>query len=290
MPYSGDIKKIEIKKLYHNVDISFDLTKDCTILIGENGIGKTSALKILQHILEGNFLLIARFIFESIWITDGDRTYKYKKEFFEIPIDVLLNKFMKLCTSIPSNEDCDDLIKQFELLLIDLEEHGLLGELLYCIVNKHYSSIIRSIVEIYIDKPAFLFDISIEIDKDLECYLDSAMYQSEYTNRLKARKYFYWKQKAIYGDMVNNVQFSEEEFDLVRIRKFQQSFFQHNYAIQDQDKGGHPIYFDFSFQEICQDVMSYLTYKFQSTGLLDINSVIQLLYYGNNDTSHLTGQ
>ncbi len=46
-------------------------------------------------------------------------------------------------------------------------------------------------------------------------------------------------------------------------------------------------YFGFFLDEICQDVMSYLTYKYQSTGLLDINSAIQLVYYESIDISKL---
>ena len=287
MPYSGEIQKVEIKRLYHNIDVSFDLTKDCTILIGENGIGKTTALRILQHLLEGKFIYIARYIFDSIWVTDGDRTYKYKKEFFEIPIEMLLNKYMGLFMSTMGEDDVDEIKKQFEFLLVDLEKQGLLGELLYCLVEKHYSFIIRNIVESYIDNPESLFNLSIELDKDRECYLDSAIYKSEYNKKIKERKRFYWNQKAIYGDMVNNVKFSEDGFDLGSIREFRQSFFQRNNDTNDRGEVSHMPYFGFSLDEICQDVMSYLTYKYQSTGLLDINSAIQLVYYESIDISKL---
>ncbi len=238
MLYSGEIQRVEIKKLYHNIDVSFDLTKDCTILIGENGIGKTTALRILQHLLEGKFIYIARYIFESIWVTDGDRTYKYKKEFFEIPVEMLLNKFIGLFMSTMGEDDVDEIKKQFEFLLVYLEKQGLLGELLYCLVEKHYSFIIRNIVESYIDNPESLFNLSIELDKDRECYLDSAIYKSEYNKKIKERKRFYWNQKAIYGDMVNNVKFSEDGFDLGSIREFRQSFFQRN---NDTNDGGELV-------------------------------------------------
>ncbi len=65
MQHVDEIQRIEIKKLYNTIDVSFDLTRDCTILIGENGIGKTTALKILQYLLEGNFVLLASITFDN---------------------------------------------------------------------------------------------------------------------------------------------------------------------------------------------------------------------------------
>ena len=49
---SCEIMGIRINGLFGKTNISFDLSKDCTILIGENGIGKTTALKMLENILD----------------------------------------------------------------------------------------------------------------------------------------------------------------------------------------------------------------------------------------------
>ena len=51
----GELYQVKINGLWGKSNITFDLYKDSNILIGENGIGKTTALKILESILKVSF-------------------------------------------------------------------------------------------------------------------------------------------------------------------------------------------------------------------------------------------
>jgi len=52
--------------LFNQYNIQFDLSKRCNVFIGENGIGKTTILKMLDLLFEGNFAGLIRYPFEKI--------------------------------------------------------------------------------------------------------------------------------------------------------------------------------------------------------------------------------
>lgn len=69
---SGIIERIVIIGLYGRKNIEVELTDNALILVGENGSGKTTFLRILFHFLAGRWLALIQFKFESIIITiDG---------------------------------------------------------------------------------------------------------------------------------------------------------------------------------------------------------------------------
>ena len=48
------IETFTIKKLFRKHDITIKLDEKCVILLGANGVGKSTALKILYYFLSGN--------------------------------------------------------------------------------------------------------------------------------------------------------------------------------------------------------------------------------------------
>lgn len=52
------LKKFTVKNLYHAHDLSIDTTKKCCIVVGQNGVGKTTVLKMLNWFAKGDVLKI----------------------------------------------------------------------------------------------------------------------------------------------------------------------------------------------------------------------------------------
>lgn len=63
---------ISIKKLFGKKDITVDLSKKMNIIIGENGSGKSTILKIIYYFSKRDFISLSKILFDSITIeNDG---------------------------------------------------------------------------------------------------------------------------------------------------------------------------------------------------------------------------
>lgn len=66
------IERIEVVGLHGNKDIQAYIQDNTLILVGENGSGKTTFLRILFHFLSGRWLPLSRFSFHTVSVTvDG---------------------------------------------------------------------------------------------------------------------------------------------------------------------------------------------------------------------------
>jgi energy-coupling factor transporter ATP-binding protein EcfA2 len=83
------ISRVTIKGLHGKKDIDAIIDDDTLILVGENGSGKTTFLRLLYHFLSGKWLSLIQYRFDSIEMTISGMTY-------EIARDQLSRGFEKL--------------------------------------------------------------------------------------------------------------------------------------------------------------------------------------------------
>ena len=86
------IEKFKINNLFNYINFEYNFKQKDTIFVGENGIGKTTILSILYHVLSTNISELLKYEFESIEIKyedmegiiinydDLDEFDKFKKE------------------------------------------------------------------------------------------------------------------------------------------------------------------------------------------------------------------
>ena len=103
-------KYIKINKLFGKYDNEIDLSNRAIIFIGENGVGKTTIMKILKSLMNYDFLELIKFDFESIdfEVTDiNGKTMQYKLKYEEL---------------VPTNEDIKSYIERTDRFINELRE------------------------------------------------------------------------------------------------------------------------------------------------------------------------
>lgn len=75
-----NIKSIQINNLFHTFNHNILLNKDIKIIMGENGVGKTVSLKLIDAIFNKNYEFLAETDFQSIAINFGREKWKITKE------------------------------------------------------------------------------------------------------------------------------------------------------------------------------------------------------------------
>src|SRR5690554_6113187 len=71
---------ITIEKLFGDHDIKIDLDQKLSIMIGENGIGKSTVLKIIQLVNQLDFISLARYNFKRITLVTESNSVAIKRE------------------------------------------------------------------------------------------------------------------------------------------------------------------------------------------------------------------
>lgn len=80
-----------IRRLFGTHNLEIDLSKRCAILIGENGVGKTTALKMLRCLATGDYVQLTRYPFESVIINNDNDFVKIDYEELFPDCDMLRN-------------------------------------------------------------------------------------------------------------------------------------------------------------------------------------------------------
>lgn len=74
----NQVTRLEIKNLHGYKTIDLRIVDNTLILVGENGVGKTTVLYILYYLLSGQWRSIAKYTFEEIALTIGGKRHLIK--------------------------------------------------------------------------------------------------------------------------------------------------------------------------------------------------------------------
>ncbi|MCJ8155745.1 ATP-binding protein [Chryseobacterium sp. SSA4.19] len=86
----SNLKSFTIKGLFGNRNISIPFKEDVKILIGENGLGKTTALNMLYYTLTSKFFKLKDFDFKTLELsfTDGQKITIDKEKLLKSDEDI----------------------------------------------------------------------------------------------------------------------------------------------------------------------------------------------------------
>lgn len=144
----GELYQVKINGLWGKTDIVFDLYEECNVLIGENGIGKTTALKILESVLDLNFIRMAKYRFDSIeFVFDTEEEIKFDYADFIIPPQMIEDAFYRVYKK--RNQEQKLLRLKFKKMLEYLFETKFIGNVLNSIYEEKYASEVVDIVSKY---------------------------------------------------------------------------------------------------------------------------------------------
>ncbi len=136
--------KVKINKLFGKYNTEIDLNKKCTILIGENGIGKSTTLKIVDAIIGMRYDELLKYYFESFEVNN---------------IIVLYSELIPTKSDIYNYLESDDFYNDTEgifdecgytkdeyLNVYGLSNHEAWDDLCNRITNEEYEELVRSAI------------------------------------------------------------------------------------------------------------------------------------------------
>ena len=134
----SNLKSFTIKGLFGDRNISIPFKEDVKILIGENGLGKTTALNMLYYTLTSKFFKLKDFDFKSLELafTDGQKITIDKEKLLKSDEDIEMNIPTSLLNNLSRSLDTADIIEISNMLASDMHPHMILER----IEMKRYSS------------------------------------------------------------------------------------------------------------------------------------------------------
>lgn len=88
------IVKVKINKIFGKYNYEIDFNKKINILIGENGIGKSTIIKIVNCILNYNYIGLIKYYFDSIEIIDENENITINYNDLAISNNYLVKKYV----------------------------------------------------------------------------------------------------------------------------------------------------------------------------------------------------
>ncbi len=129
------ILKVYIEGINHKSNVTFDLTQPETILIGENGTGKSTALLILYSLFQGRMTQVGSYVFERIIIRDEKNSYEFFYSDFHMLPDDLTTIFKERILINENASYAEYMERQFRELCSDLQQRDLYGQFLMNLID-----------------------------------------------------------------------------------------------------------------------------------------------------------
>lgn len=89
------ITQFQIQKLHGYKDINVQIKDNTLIIVGENGSGKTTVLRLLYYFLSGQWRSIATYQFDQLILTINGKEYTIKSEQLRRKIKTLSNEMIR---------------------------------------------------------------------------------------------------------------------------------------------------------------------------------------------------
>ena len=122
--------KIRVNGIFDRYNNEVDVDKKCNILIGENGIGKSTTLKIVKAFLSGDFVELLKYYFNSIEVIDHNKNVKINyvdlfpkaNDILNITNEYVIDSSLEKESSWINYNKCD--IEKYNYKLLDLVEEN----------------------------------------------------------------------------------------------------------------------------------------------------------------------
>lgn len=259
--------KIRINKIFGKYTHEVDLNKKCNVLIGENGIGKSTVMKIINHILKHEYIELLNYYFESIDLICGKN--KVTINYLDIALDseYVINSFIR------KNISFKDEITNFYLHLD--------SRLLYKILKFDMDILATEEVIRYIDGSEIYISIIKEIYAEAKVEYEYAKYYYDSKLREKIEKINNILNKflnidVLYIDMTT-------KFDVINDKERKYAFNDYETALID-DKYKEVLEENLKTSDLLSYVIDTRSLSDRYSGYMDVNLVdeVKSRYYMQN--------
>ncbi len=156
-----------IKKLFRKYDITIKLDEKCAILLGANGIGKTTALKILFYYLTENYVDIISAPFDALVFVNDEGSYEVSYEELLPSDNYVIDLYMERLrreeydrspedkyneSQFGSRKTVEQLTEEFRVAIQQIKQVNRYGEFIYSLYKKRpFPNIVQQILKKYVN-------------------------------------------------------------------------------------------------------------------------------------------